>query len=102
MADDIVDNNLHNVIYLCSEMLELADQGDRFRRDAGCGVVYGTLRDVAYKIRELAEKELVQHSRKSKSSPRKRKQGESEGQSDHVSGSTKDRRTLDAEERPQA
>ncbi|MBU0995992.1 MAG: hypothetical protein KJ737_26150 [Proteobacteria bacterium] len=49
------------VIDLCYEMLELADHGDKFRLDTGCGVVYGTLRDVAYKVRKLAEKELVQH-----------------------------------------
>ena len=102
MTNDIVDNNLHNVIYLCSEMLELADQGDRFRRDAGCGVVYGTLRDVAYKIRELAEKELVQHSRKSKSPSLKRRKGETERHPYHGSGNVKDGRNQDAEDRPRA
>ena len=73
MPGDAVDNNLRNVIYLCNEMLEHADHGDRFREDAGCGVVYGTLRDVAYKIRQLAQEELSQHRRKSKVSSSKKK-----------------------------
>jgi len=69
MPGEIVDNNLRNVIHLCYEMLEHADHGDRFREDAGCGVVYGTLRDTAYKIRNLAEQELEEHGRKSKVAP---------------------------------
>ena len=73
MSTDIIDNNLRNVINLCYEMLEHADHGDRFRKDAGCGVVYGTLRDTAYKIRRLAEEELALHSRKSGASPSRKK-----------------------------
>ncbi len=61
MPDDIVDKNLHKVIQLCYEMLELADHGDQFRRDTGCGIVYGMLRDVAYKVRSMAQKEISQH-----------------------------------------
>ena len=62
MADKITDSNLRKVIRLCNEMLELADQGDECRTDAGCGVVYGTLRDLAYKLRRLAKNELAHHS----------------------------------------
>ena len=58
---DLANKHLKMVIDLCYEMLELADHGDKFRLDTGCGVVYGTLRDVAYKVRKLAEKELLQH-----------------------------------------
>ena len=57
----IADKNLKKIITLCYEMLELADHGDKFRRDDGCGVVYGSLRDVAYKIRQMAEQELSRH-----------------------------------------
>ena len=102
MTDDIVDNNLHNVIHLCSEMLELADQGDRFRQDAGCGVVYGTLRDVAYKVRRLAEKELSEHGRKSKGSSQKSQKGLTKGRPTQTPDSTNDGMTLGAEEQPQA
>ena len=61
MEQTLFDKNLNRVIDLCYEMLEVADYGDKHRNDAGCGVVYGTLRDVAYKLRSLAEKELVLH-----------------------------------------
>lgn len=43
-------------------MLELADDGDRLPRDVGCGVVSAHLRDSAYKIIGLAERELKKHA----------------------------------------
>jgi len=61
---------LRKVIQLCYEMLELADHGDRFRQDIRCGVVYGALRDAAYKVRKLAEKEVAQHNSKLKAPSR--------------------------------
>jgi hypothetical protein len=45
-------------------MLEVADQGDAAREDVGCGVLYGVLRDSAYKLRSLAAAELEAHLRK--------------------------------------
>jgi hypothetical protein len=42
-------------------MMVLADEGDSVRRDRSCGVLYGTLRDTAYKLRDLAEKEKNFH-----------------------------------------
>ncbi|KPA15308.1 hypothetical protein MHK_004464 [Candidatus Magnetomorum sp. HK-1] len=61
-----INNNLQKVIQICNEMLEIADHGDKFREDKGCGVVYGFLRDDAYKIRQLAEKEIKVHKKKLK------------------------------------
>lgn len=61
MEETRLDKNLRRVIDLSYEMLEIADHGDKYRKDVGCGVVYGTLRDVAYKLRALAEKELELH-----------------------------------------
>ncbi len=58
---ETANRNLDKVIALCSEMLELADLGDHYRPDDGCGVVFGTLRDSAYKIRSLAKEELARH-----------------------------------------
>ncbi len=49
------------LLRLTGEMLRLADEGDRVRRDTGCGVLYGTLRDAAYKLRRLAEEERRAH-----------------------------------------
>ena len=61
MPSDISEPTLRRVIQVCYDMLELADHGDKFRQCNGCGVVYGSVRDAAYKIRKLAEKELESH-----------------------------------------
>ena len=45
-------------------MIWLADQGDTDREDNGCGILYGVLRDSAYKLKKLAEEEKVNHIRK--------------------------------------
>ena len=52
---------LYETIRLAKELLELADRGDDQRNDVGCGVLYGTVRDCAYKIRTLALTELKAH-----------------------------------------
>ncbi len=70
-SKDVVDRNLKKVISLCYEMLELADHGDKCRHDDGCGVVYGELRDTAYKVRRTAERELLQHEDRKQKSPGK-------------------------------
>jgi hypothetical protein len=49
-------------------MLKLADEGDAARQDVGCGVLYGVLRDSAYRIRKLAEAERAAHSKKGRGS----------------------------------
>lgn len=45
-------------------MLKLADGGDAARKDVGCGVRYGVLRDSAYRLKKLAEAEREPHSKK--------------------------------------
>jgi len=55
------NENLLRLISLTREMLALADEGDRDRDDASCGILYGILRDSAYKLRKLAEKECEHH-----------------------------------------
>ncbi len=50
--------NLNKVKELCYEMLEIADYCDKYRSDDGSGVVFGMLRDSAYKIRRVTEKQL--------------------------------------------
>jgi hypothetical protein len=42
-------------------MIRIADRGDAEREDTGCGVLYGILRDSAYKILKLAEEEKQRH-----------------------------------------
>ena len=42
-------------------MLALADEGDQHRDDASCGILYGLLRDSAYRVRRVAEEECERH-----------------------------------------
>jgi hypothetical protein len=55
------NHNIVKVLRLTRDMMLLADQGDSSRPDRSCGVLYGTLRDSAYKLRELAQAEKNQH-----------------------------------------
>jgi hypothetical protein len=45
-------------------MICLADQGENDREDNGCGILFGVLRDSAYKLKKLAEAERRNHVRK--------------------------------------
>jgi len=67
-CDEILDKTL-KVVDL---MVELADQGDAAREDVGCGVLYGFLRDSAFKIRKMAEEEKKAHDRKAAAATRQR------------------------------
>ena len=58
------DEILQQTLDMAEAMLQLADEGDRVREDVGCGVLYGVLRDSAYKVRRLAREEREAHDRK--------------------------------------
>lgn len=58
------DKNIEATLLLVNDMLALADQGDEDREDSGCGIMYGVIRDSAYKIKQLAERERSAHIRK--------------------------------------
>jgi rubrerythrin len=58
------DRNIRRTIQLTRAMMRLADRGDADREDTGCGVLYGILRDSAYKLRRLAEEEKQKHLNK--------------------------------------
>jgi len=58
------DESLHKTLEMAGAMLALADEGDAVREDNGCGILYGVVRDSAYKIRQLAEAEKQAHVRK--------------------------------------
>ncbi|MCX6543351.1 MAG: hypothetical protein NTV05_02935 [Acidobacteria bacterium] len=60
MARDC-NQNILKVLRLSRDMMLLADHGDQTRLDTGCGVLFGTLRDTAYKLRNLAEQEMQVH-----------------------------------------
>ena len=55
------DKSIKTTLGLVEEMLELADEGDAVREDSGCGILYGVLRDAAFKIKRLAESEKSAH-----------------------------------------
>jgi len=55
------NENLLKVSRLTKEMLALADEGDRDRNDDSCGILYGILRDMAYRLRSLVENECEKH-----------------------------------------
>ncbi len=55
------NTNLLQTLRLTREMLALADEGDRDRNDASCGILYGIMRDTAYRLRKLAEEECLKH-----------------------------------------
>lgn len=55
------NENLLKTIRLTREMLALADEGDRDRNDDSCGIIYGILRDSAYRLRNLVEVECEKH-----------------------------------------
>ena len=55
------NENLRRTIRLTREMIALADEGDRDRLDDSCGILYGILRDMAYRLRKTAEQECERH-----------------------------------------
>jgi hypothetical protein len=58
------DENIRRTLKLAEDLLDVADRGDAVREDSGCGVLYGVVRDSAFKIRKLAEAEKDAHIRK--------------------------------------
>ena len=58
------DESIKKTFKLVKDMLDIADEGDVVREDNGCGVLYGVVRDSAYKIKKLAEAEKEAHVRK--------------------------------------
>jgi hypothetical protein len=58
------NDNIRKIFELVDRMIEIADAGDAQREDSGCGILYGVVRDSAFKIRQLAVKEREAHIRK--------------------------------------
>ncbi|MBW2615893.1 MAG: hypothetical protein JRD02_06940 [Deltaproteobacteria bacterium] len=58
------DETIRETLDLVDNMLDLADRGDAVREDNGCGVLYGVLRDSAFRIKQLAETEKEAHVKK--------------------------------------
>jgi hypothetical protein len=60
------NKNIRKTLKLVEKMIELANSGDEDRDDVGCGILYGILRDSAYRIKKIAEKERLAHIEKRK------------------------------------
>ena len=58
------DESIKKTLKMVEDMLGLADEGDAVREDTGCGVLYGVVRDSAYKIKKMAEAERDAHINK--------------------------------------
>ncbi len=58
------DHNIKKTLDLTERMLQIAQEGEADQEDTGCGILYGVVRDAAFKIRGLAEKEKDSHIRK--------------------------------------
>jgi hypothetical protein len=55
------NEHIVEVLEMARQLLILADLGDLDSQDDGCGVLYGVVRDCAYKIRAQAERERNAH-----------------------------------------
>ena len=55
------NENILKVLDCAQKLLDIADEGDMYRDDDGCGVLYGIVRDSAYKILKQAEGEKEKH-----------------------------------------
>lgn len=55
------NQNIENTLIMAEQMITLADTGDKDRQDVGCGVLYGIVRDSAYRIKKWAEREKKNH-----------------------------------------
>jgi hypothetical protein len=55
------NKNLLDVLKLTEEMDALAQKGFTHSKDDNCIILYGIIRDSAYKIKTSVEKEINQH-----------------------------------------
>ena len=59
--DTRCDRHLKKALDLARQLTLLADEGEAASPDDGCIVLYGVVRDCAYRIRSGAQKELEYH-----------------------------------------
>ena len=60
----LCNNHIRKALEMARQLIILADQGDLDSEDDGCRVLYGVVRDCAYKIRAQAEREREAHKLK--------------------------------------
>lgn len=57
------NTNIRKALGISAQLNLLADQAEMESEDDGCRVLYGVIRDCAYKIRQRAEYEREMHRR---------------------------------------
>lgn len=55
------NENILKALQMGQELIQLAEDGDCFREDDSCGVLFGVVRDSGYQIKALAEQEMARH-----------------------------------------
>jgi hypothetical protein len=58
------NENIRKALSMATDLMILADNGEMAMEDDGCGVLYGVVRDCAYKIRAEADREREAHKGK--------------------------------------
>lgn len=58
------NQHIQEVLEIARQLIILADQGDWDGEDDSCHILYGIIRDCAYKIRAQAEREREIHRKK--------------------------------------
>jgi hypothetical protein len=62
----LCNEHIKESLNLARNLIILADEGERDSTDDGCRLLYGVIRDCAYKIRNEAEREQRIHQNKNK------------------------------------
>ncbi len=65
MKDECCEH-IREALKLSRDLIILADEGERDSKDDGCILLYGVMRDCAYKIKSEAEREKQAHKEKNK------------------------------------
>ncbi len=60
----LCNQNIRELKVLIAKMIELSEKGDTEREDTNCGIMYGILRDSAFRLLKLAEEEEKAHRAK--------------------------------------
>lgn len=62
----LCNEHIRESLEIARKLIILADDGERDSNDDGCRLLYGVIRDCAYKIRNEAERERKIHQNKDK------------------------------------
>jgi|GEM_PF-850908 len=56
-----INRKIIHVLELSNELLEVGNDGIECQVDNSCGILFGILRDCAFRLQQLAEKEIELH-----------------------------------------